>query len=218
MHSLEREIPAGAAGAGIPAGTRSLSVFLVNRRAPDAEQPDHAYVFQPELQISCEAPFVPRPDLRGANADEWDELVADLHYADTPEYATGHGVAADWEILDGDCRVLRTRWIPGADVEKTVTAAIPDVELRMSVLGALADGAAAREALTPLVTRYRAWIATQQTATSRSGWPAAGDGRRVASCRWPGRRPHRAWHRRTRRRRGRARCVPGRQPGGRGCA
>ena len=112
------------------------------------------------------APFVPRPDLRGAHADEWDELVADLHYADTPEYATGHGVAADWEILDGACRVVRTRWIPGAEVEKTVTAAIPDVELRMAALGALADGAAAREALTPLVTRYRAWIATQQTTTS----------------------------------------------------
>jgi hypothetical protein len=170
LHTLERDIPAGAAGAGIPAGTRSLSVFLVNRRTHDPEQPDHAYVFQPELQVSCEAPFVPRPDLRGANADEWDELVADLHYADMPEYATGHGIAADWEILDGDCRVLRTRWIPGAEVEKTVTAAIPDVELRMSVLGALADGSAAHEALTPLVTRYREWIvAHERTASALSG-------------------------------------------------
>lgn len=166
VHTLEREVPAGAAGAGIPPGTRSLSVFLVNRRSSDAEQPDHAYAFQPELQISCGAPFVPRPDLRGAKADEWDELVADLHYADTPEYATGHGVAADWEVLDGDCRVLRTRWIPGAEVERTITAAIPDVELRMSVLGALADRAATRKALTPLVTRYREWIATQRTTTS----------------------------------------------------
>ena len=170
VHTLEREIPAAAAAGGIPAGSRSVSVFLVNRRAPDADQPDRAYAFQPELEIVCEAPFVPRPDLRGASAEEWDELVADLHYADTPEYATGHGVAADWEVLDGDCRVLRTRWIPRAEVEKTVTAKIDGVELRMSVLGALADGAAARELLTPLVTRYREWIAEQQaTAAALAG-------------------------------------------------
>ena len=24
--------------------------------------------------------------------------MADLHYADTPEFATGHGVSADWDI------------------------------------------------------------------------------------------------------------------------
>ncbi len=39
-----------------------------------------------------------RPDLRGARgsgADDWDERVADLHYAATPEYATGHGVSAE---------------------------------------------------------------------------------------------------------------------------
>ena len=27
-------------------------------------------------------------------AEDWDEQVADLHYADAPEYATGHGVSA----------------------------------------------------------------------------------------------------------------------------
>ena len=42
--------------------------------------------------------FVPRPDLRGAHAGEWDDRVADLHYADTPEYATGHGVSAEWDL------------------------------------------------------------------------------------------------------------------------
>ena len=48
-------------------------------------------------------PFVPRPDLRGARAADWDEQVADLHYADTPEYATGYGVSADWKIVDDAC-------------------------------------------------------------------------------------------------------------------
>jgi hypothetical protein len=166
VHVLERELHGAVAPEHIPTGTRSVSVFLVNRRTPDADQPDRAYVFQPQLEVGCEMPFVPRPDLRGALADGWDELVADLHYADTPEYATGHGIAADWDLLDGACRVLRTCWIPAANVEKTVTAQIPDVELGMAVLGALADGDAVRAALTPLVTHYRAWIAAGRDGTA----------------------------------------------------
>ena len=54
------------------------------------------------MRSRCELPFVPRPDLRGAYADDWDEQVSDLHYADNPEYATGHGIAADWELAGGD--------------------------------------------------------------------------------------------------------------------
>ena len=119
---------------------------------------DRAYVFQPELKVSGGRPFVPRPDLRGTRANQWDDRVADLHYADTPSYATGHGVSADWEILDGQCRLLRTAWIPRAEVQKTETVKVPDVELGMEVLGSLPDGAAAADALQPLVHEYRGWI------------------------------------------------------------
>ena len=66
--------------------------------------------------------------------------MADLHYADTPEYATGHGVSADWEVVERACRMLRTAWIPAADVEETETAPVPGADLSMDKLGALADG------------------------------------------------------------------------------
>ena len=151
--------PIDTAGiAGIPAGTRSVSIFLVNRRAPDEDNPDLAYAFQAEIEVEGEHAFVPRPDLRGAQAEDWDEQVADLHYADTPEFAAGHGVSADWDIVDGACRRLRTAWIPSASVEKTETRDVPAVELSMETLGALVDGAAANVALWPLVGAYRAWI------------------------------------------------------------
>ena len=94
-----------------------------------------------------------------------DEQVADLHYADTPEFATGHGVSADWDIVDGACRRLRTTWIPNASVEKTETVDVADVELSMEALGALADGAAATTALQPLVDEYRRWIDERRDAT-----------------------------------------------------
>ena len=152
--------------AGIPAGTRSVSVFLVNRRDPDEDNPDLAYAFQAEIEVQGERAFVPRPDLRGARALDPDEQVADLHYADTPEFATGHGVSADWEIVDGDCRNLRTTWIPSASVENTETVEVPGVELSMENLGALSDGTAAGTAMRPLVDEYRAWIEGRRAATA----------------------------------------------------
>ena len=78
----------------IPPGTRSVSVFLVNHRASRTSERARSSPTSssPSSRSAASVPFVPRPDLRGAGADEWDEQVADLHYADTPEYATGHGV------------------------------------------------------------------------------------------------------------------------------
>ena len=142
----------------IPAGTRSVSVFLVNQREPQKTDPDTAYAFQAEIEVCTERPIVPRPDPRGAWASAWDDQVADLHYADTPEYATGHGVSADWELVDGKCQVLRSTWIPNATVESTRTVDVRDAELSMEVLGDLADGTAAEAALRPLVDEYRRWI------------------------------------------------------------
>ena len=158
LHIVERLILSGDLDQHIPQGTRSVSVFLVNHRAPDADNPDLAYIFQAEIEVRGDYPFVPRPDLRGAQAAEWDDQVADLHYADTPEYATGHGVSAEWEIVDGACRLLRSAWMPSAQVEKTATVDAPGTELSMEVLGTLADGQAAETALRSLVGQYRAWI------------------------------------------------------------
>lgn len=166
LHVVERQIAAEDLQGQIPEETRSVSIFLVNHRTPvgpEQGEPDLAYAFQPEVEIRSDHTFVPRPDLRSARAAEWDEQVADLHYANTPEYATGHGVSAEWEIVDGACRLLRTAWIPTAEVEKTVTVDVPGVELSMEKLGALSDGPAVEVALRPLVRQYRAWIDAQRT-------------------------------------------------------
>ncbi|WP_322513566.1 DISARM system helicase DrmA [Chloroflexus sp.] len=145
----------------LPEGIRLVTIYLINNRPPDTNLPDQAYAFQAEIEVRSARPFVPRPNLSGLRAAEWDELVADLHYANVPEYATGHAVSADWEVVDGVCTVVRTAWLPQAAVEKTVTAPAPGVELSMDALGALASGAAAEEALRPLVAAYRAWLAEQ---------------------------------------------------------
>lgn len=152
---------------GLPPGTRTVSIFLVNRRVPDPEAAYRAFAFQGSLCLTSPEPFVARPDLRGifghAIADEWDERVADLQYRDVVEYAVGHGVSTVAEQgRDGVCRTVRTIWIPSAEVERVAPAAISDVELGMEALGALTDGAEATGMLGPLVAQYRAWIVAQR--------------------------------------------------------
>ena len=159
----------------IPAGARVVSVFLVNRREPVAELrlADTAYAFQAELEIRSERPFAPRPNPRRPKETDWDDQVGDLHYADTPEYATGHGVAADWELRGGVCHAVRTVWIARAYVHR---AAVQGTELSMETLGELANGEAAEAALTPLAREYRTWIETR-----RDNLPALNPARRATA-------------------------------------
>ena len=165
---IERPITIHGRMLPLPPGTRSVSVYLVNHRAsPKEDPPDSAYAFQAEIVVESAVPFVPRPNLSGAQAAEWDGMVADLHYADIPEYAVGHGVSADWTLMNGTCQHLCTAWMPSAEVEKTVTIEVPGVELGMDILGSLADGAAVEAALRPLVAAYRAWLAGQLVTSAQ---------------------------------------------------
>ncbi|NWG14816.1 MAG: helicase, partial [Acidobacteria bacterium] len=48
---VERQITAEELRNRIPPGTRSVSVFVVNRRAPVKKEPDLAYAFQAEVEV-----------------------------------------------------------------------------------------------------------------------------------------------------------------------
>jgi hypothetical protein len=158
-----RDIP--AFDGMVPKGARSVSLFLVNRRKPAADElRDTAFTFQAALEVRCEQPFVSRPNLRGLESDDWDERVADLQYRDVCEYAVGHGISTR-AVLDQTCccREVHTRWIPAAEVERVAPSPMEGVELAMEKLAALPDAAAAKPSLSPLVTQYRAWIEKQKT-------------------------------------------------------
>jgi hypothetical protein len=169
VHVTVRALGPDEVGDGAPAGVRMVSCFLVNRRTPDPGAPDLQYAFQAELRLDSAVPFVARPDLRGATSSDWDEQVADLHYARTGEYAAGHGVAADWEVHDGDCRAVWTAWIPSARVAATRTASVPGVTLDMGALSQLDGPEAVRGALSPLVDRYREWIVARTDRSAALG-------------------------------------------------
>lgn len=158
-----RGVPSDGDEGGLPTGTRSVSVFLVNRRPPLPDEiRDEAFVFQAQLEVSSDEGFVARPNLRSLESNDWDERIADLQYRDACEYAVGHSVATEAVLADGKCGTVRTCWVPEAQVERVAPAELEDVELSMDALAALADGAAARAALGPMVTQYLAWIEDQR--------------------------------------------------------
>ena len=156
-------------GAELPPDTRAISIFVVNRRTPAPDdRKDEAFAFQVCLEVATNGRFLARPDLRSLASADWDDRVADIQYRDAGEFAVGHNVANQAVVEDGTCRVVRTCWIPQAEVERLAPAAIPGVKLRMDELAALADVNEAKAALNPLVTGYRDWIDEQRASVPQS--------------------------------------------------
>ena len=145
---------------------RAVSVFVINRRSPPEQNDlqDTAFAFQVEMSVEADRPLVPRPNPHGFDSEDWDERLADLHYRDVTEYAVGHNVSTSVETVDGECRRVRTEWMPQAGVERVEPSAIADVEFGMEALASLADATTAKHLLDPLVTQYRDWIDEQWTA------------------------------------------------------
>lgn len=157
---------------GIPAGTRAVSVFLVNKREPLEGQDDlkdRWFVFQTGLDVGCDQPFVPRPNPRGQEDHDPDERIADLQYRDALEFAVGHGASVHSIVDGGTCRRVHTTWMPTCEVERVEPARLNDVELGMEALAAMPDAQTMGAALRGVVTQYLGWIEEQSRNAPREG-------------------------------------------------
>jgi hypothetical protein len=138
----------------MPPGTRALSLFVVNRRRVKPQtRPDEAMIFQVRLEVGIGFGdgLVARPNRKGETSDDWDDRVADLQFRCRCEYAVGHGVSVAVPSQPEPVRIVRTTWIPCAQVHRVEERKEPAVSTAMEDLEALPDGAAARRALAPLV-------------------------------------------------------------------
>jgi hypothetical protein len=153
-----------------PDGRTASSVFLVNRiesRSPERPD-DHEWLFQPEIRVRA-------PDGRPAFAarrledvawtEDADLLASELLYWNRPEYATGHGCAAEWTAPEGNrapATELRTEVLPRYELARVDPREADDPGLDMRILGGIgADGVAGsrlRDLLMPLADGYRTWI------------------------------------------------------------
>lgn len=148
----------------VPAGTRAVSVFLVNRRAPSPdERQDESMAFQAKLFLHADAPLVPRPNLQGFESDDWDERVGDLQYRDAGEFVVGHGVSGHAICQeDQTCLDAETSWVPSAYVEKVEASPAPGVELSMEALAGIQSAQEAQTKLASLKALYVDWIDKQE--------------------------------------------------------
>jgi hypothetical protein len=148
---------------GLPAGTRALSVFVVNQRTPEEERgrADEQFIFQVSMEIAYEPGFLARPNRTREASTDTDDGTADLQFRDHFEWAVGHGAAVQVPAHgDQAPRMLRTTWIPRCEVRKVETHEEPNVVTAMEDLAAMAPDELVR-ALSPLTEAYARFIAQQ---------------------------------------------------------
>jgi len=162
-----RGVPDGDTDGGLPNGTQSLSIFVVNRRkaSPDDVR-DESFIFQVELEVQSDRSFIARPNLHSLESDDWDERVADLQYRNSFEFSVGHSVSTESVVEDGVCKIVRTCHLPTAEVEKVAPARIDWVTLNMETLAFLRDGQDAIEQLGGFASSYESWIEKQKKSLS----------------------------------------------------
>lgn len=145
----------------------AVSVFLVNRRSEALRRyGDVARCFQARLELEYDRGFEAIDDRASYGADDFDERLADLHYADVASYATGHNTSGDWcpKDEDGRVRTVFTNPIPCQSVERLgFDDAPPGVARGMEDLAAAAASVdTLKAALSDLPIAYAAWAAERE--------------------------------------------------------
>ena len=149
---------------------RTVSVFLVNRKiAASSRRPDDSeWLFQPSLiaqHSDGAAVFQSRSldDFDDSYTLDADQRADELLFRDRPEYAVGHGCAADWTALGGTgATLVRTATLPLYELARVDPRSSSDPGLDMRVLGGDdADGLPVDQLeslLLPLAEAYAVWV------------------------------------------------------------
>jgi hypothetical protein len=154
-------------------GRAAASVFLVNRiesRSPDRPDDDE-WMFQPSVVVEAaggQPAFTARRLDEIAWSEDADLLSNELLYWHRPEYAIGHGCAAEWEAPAGSrtpATLVRTEILPAYELARIDPRESEEAGLDMRMLGGSGPdgvpGARLVELLTPLADGYADWIETE---------------------------------------------------------
>lgn len=152
-------------------GQRAVSLFLVNQRQkgePTDPEKDKQFLMQAKMEVrACDgsAVFLAKDDieLEHDGSQDPEAQVNNLLYRHAREFATGHGVAAEWDGLTPDGKSvssIRTEFIPSFEVPKVIAAndIAGGATLDMMALAKINDPIALVAAIEPLVKQYEDWI------------------------------------------------------------
>jgi hypothetical protein len=160
------------------AGYRAVSLFLVNRRTKGAlgdRTKDERWIFQPRLVITTaqdEPIFVAKDFLADSLFvdDDGEAAMNALLYRHAREFATGHGVAAEWKPPTNNGRrttAVFTEFMPQHEVSTLIAPSeqTGDAMLDMKTLAETTSPDALVKHLEPLVVAYESWIAATERAS-----------------------------------------------------
>ncbi|MFI4971358.1 MAG: DISARM system helicase DrmA [Hyphomicrobiales bacterium] len=159
-------------------GYRAVSLFLVNRRTKGAlgdRSKDERWIYQPRLFVTTaqRAPVFVAKDFRTdpVLADDDGEVATNsLLYRHAREFATGHGVAAGWDLSTEDGRratAVFTEFMPKHEVPLLIAPSerTGGATLDMKALAEAASPDEILRFLEPMVAAYEAWIADTESAS-----------------------------------------------------
>src|SRR5579871_3903172 len=110
-------------------GRLIITVTLINRFEAAYDQRNEKTLFQSRIMVEPleNVPFEVINQPPASIDDEEDVLTNELLYRDAIEFGVGHGVAADWDVVDDHVTRVFTTWMPRQDV----AAVSPDGHQRM---------------------------------------------------------------------------------------
>jgi hypothetical protein len=162
-------------------GQRAVSLFLVNQRQKgeqgDSEK-DQQFLMQAQMEVRASdgsAAFLAKDDIEldQDGSGDPEAQVNNLLYRHCREFATGHGVAAEWDGLTEDgtaVKSVRTEFIPSFEVPKVVAAddVAGGATLDMMALSKLENPDDLFGAMEPLVAQYEEWIKERHSEAKQS--------------------------------------------------
>ncbi len=160
------------------AGYRAVSLFLVNRRTKGAlgdRSKDERWIFQPRLLITTHQgdPIFVAKDFRADPLlvdDDGEAATNALLYRHAREFATGHGVAAEWDTAMEDDRrttAVSTEFMPKHEVPLLIAPSeqTGGATLDMKALAETTSPDALVKHLELMVAAYETWIAATERAS-----------------------------------------------------
>jgi hypothetical protein len=143
-------------------GRRLVTVTMINTGTVKRPVNENCF-FQCAFSILLQgaSAILPYPERPPALQDEEERTLA-LLYRHRPNYAVGHGCAADWAIQDGKLVRVRTEVLPVFEQAPVVPIdTIPMVQLSMKVL-AEAPAIEIAQSFRALAAAYRQWIVERE--------------------------------------------------------
>ena len=136
-----------------------MTVALVNRiesEKPSLHEPESC-LFQVELECRpTNGTITEYPAMENVAISDDDAELA-LRYAHVKTYAIGHGCSAEWDASESEARVVRTSFVPFAEVAPLVVASGSEPVLSLSFLRD-AQPADLIASLTEFVDGYENWL------------------------------------------------------------